>query len=120
VRGLDPETEADVVAGEHLGRASRAWAAVWERFVEAPGSYGDIAGLLRCITWKTDRGKDPETFRPKADYPWFWGCSDDVPIDARTDFIGRAELDGNRWNDLHYTNAKKREARTRASRRGDA
>jgi hypothetical protein len=77
------------------------------------------AGILRFkpnLTWKKDRGKDPQQLRPKEDYPWFWGCSDDVPIDARTDFIGRAEFDGNRWNDLHYTNPRKREARARARR----
>ena len=45
--GFDPETEPDVVAGERLGRAEGPWGAVWERFAEAPSSYGDIAGLLR-------------------------------------------------------------------------
>lgn len=45
--GFDPESEADVVAGERLGRGDGPWAAVWERFAEAPASYGDIAGLLR-------------------------------------------------------------------------
>jgi len=45
--GFDPESEADVVAGERLARGEGPWAAVWERFAEAPASYGDIAGLLR-------------------------------------------------------------------------
>ena len=45
--GFDPGTEADVVAGERLGKGEGPWAAVWERFSEAPASYGDIAGLLR-------------------------------------------------------------------------
>ena len=45
--GFDPEQEADVVAGERMAKGEGAWAAVWERFTEAPGSYGDIAGLLR-------------------------------------------------------------------------
>jgi len=44
---FDPETEADVAAGERLGQGEGHWAAVWERFAEAPTSYGDIAGLLR-------------------------------------------------------------------------
>jgi hypothetical protein len=44
---FDPETEADVVAGERLGRGEGPWAAVWDRFAEAPTSYGDIAALLR-------------------------------------------------------------------------
>lgn len=45
--GFDPETEADVVAGERLGKGEGAWDAIWGRFAEAPSSYGDIAGLLR-------------------------------------------------------------------------
>ncbi len=45
--GFDPEVEADVVAGERLGRGDGAWGNVWERFIESPTSYGDIAGLLR-------------------------------------------------------------------------
>ena len=45
--GFSPQQEADVVAGERLAKGEGAWAAVWERFTEAPGSYGDIAGLLR-------------------------------------------------------------------------
>jgi len=45
--GFDPEAEPDVVAGERLGRGEGPWAAVWERFVESPTSYGDIPGLLR-------------------------------------------------------------------------
>ena len=44
---FDPAHEADVVAGERMANGDGAWAAVWERFTEAPGSYGDIAGLLR-------------------------------------------------------------------------
>ena len=32
----------------------------------------------------------------------------------RTDFLGRDEFDGNRWNDLHYTNGVKRGALTAA------
>lgn len=44
---FDPAVEADVTAGELLGRGEGPWEKVWERFVEAPNSYGDIAGLLR-------------------------------------------------------------------------
>jgi hypothetical protein len=44
---FDPETEADVVAGERLGRGEGAWAAVWNRFAESPASYPGIAKLLR-------------------------------------------------------------------------
>ena len=45
--GFSPAQEADVVAGERMARGGEGWAAVWERFAEAPGSYGDVAGLLR-------------------------------------------------------------------------
>ena len=45
--GFSPAQEADVVAGERMAGGGEGWAAVWERFAEAPGSYGDVAGLLR-------------------------------------------------------------------------
>ena len=46
--GFDPETEADVVAGERLAKGEDpAWQPVWERFAEAPESYPGIADLLR-------------------------------------------------------------------------
>ena len=45
--GFSPAQEADVVAGERMAKGEGAWAAVWERFAEAPDSYGDVAGLLR-------------------------------------------------------------------------
>ena len=44
---FDPEMEADVTAGELLGKGEGKWAEVWDRFVESPGVFGDIAGLLR-------------------------------------------------------------------------
>ena len=66
------------------------------------------AGILRCkpnIKWKKDRGKEPK--RPKEEYPWFWGW-DETSID----FMGTGkEPDGNRWNNCHYTNNAKRQAR---------
>ena len=99
------------------------------------------AGVLRIkpkITWKKDRGKetlkarkrakqaspppDPDRaerregdreLRPREDYPWFWGCPGDGAPAERTDFLGGPDFDGNRWNDLHYTNAAKRAARAR-------
>ncbi len=45
--GFSPAQEADVVAGERMAKGEEGWAVVWERFAEAPGSYGDVAGLLR-------------------------------------------------------------------------
>ena len=77
------------------------------------------AGILRWkpnIAWKKDRGKEPEGLRPREDFPWFWGCPGDGPIDDRTDFTAEpdAEFDGHRWNDLHYTRAAKESARVAA------
>ena len=45
--GFNPAQDADVVAGECMAAGGGTWAAVWDRFTEAPGGYGDIAGLLR-------------------------------------------------------------------------
>ncbi len=97
-------------------------------------------GVLRTkpkIHWKKDRGKeaqkpgkrwkprllhdaDQETepaevpeLRPRENYPWFWSCPDGGTRVERTDFLGGRDFDGNRWNDLHYTNAAKRAARSR-------
>ena len=72
------------------------------------------AGILRRnpnIKWGKNRGKDPQSLRPKADFPWFWSCKGDGTLKERTDFAGGDDFDGNRWNDLHYTNAFKKSAR---------
>jgi hypothetical protein len=83
------------------------------------------AGLLRWkpnVKWTKDRGQEPQSLRPKDDFPWFWSCRGDGTLAERTDFAGGPDFDGNRWNDLHYTNATKRAAREREGRsgRGDA
>ena len=102
------------------------------------------AGVLRTkpkVSWKKDRGKevlkpakrskpswlqDEDEFtdlnegrvlRPREDYPWFWTCPGDGPRAERTDFPGGCQFDGNRWNDLHYTNAMKNAARERKRER---
>jgi len=65
------------------------------------------AGVLRYkpnIKWEKDRGKEPD--RPRAEYPWFWGCNE-----TTDDFMGGKEFDGNRWNACHYTNKAKQAAR---------
>ena len=98
------------------------------------------AGILRVkpkIAWNKDRGKEAlkprkrwkppwveEDYgedeidedielRSRADYPWFWSCPGDGTKAERTDSLGGPDFDGNRWNDLHYTNAVKRAARSR-------
>jgi hypothetical protein len=66
------------------------------------------AGILRTkpnIKWDKDRGKEP--VRDKKEFPWFWGWDGET-----IDFKGVGTTpDGNRWNDLHYTNAAKLAAR---------
>lgn len=73
------------------------------------------AGVLRHrpnIKWTNDhRGKEPA--RPKAEYPWFWGWDEKTE-----DFAGGKTFDGNRWNDLHYTNKAKQAARDTAKKGG--
>ncbi|MDO8942351.1 MAG: hypothetical protein Q7U75_04160, partial [Desulfobacterales bacterium] len=76
------------------------------------------AGVLRWkpnVSWTKDRGSEPQSLRPRDDFPWFWSCRGDGTIDERTDFMGSVAFDGSRWNDLHYTNAAKLAARERAS-----
>lgn len=73
------------------------------------GARGKNACILRVtpkIKWDKDRGKESQ--RPKEDYPWFWAW-DESP----DDFEGGSKFDGNRWNDLHYTNHFKLDARKR-------
>ena len=45
--GFDPGVEADVAAGALLGEGQGPWAAVWDRYVEAPEAYPGIEKLLR-------------------------------------------------------------------------
>ena len=74
------------------------------------------AGILRwkpSIKWAKDRGKEPTGLRDKLGFPWFRSCPGDGPMEERTDFSGGSTFDGNRWNDLHYTNACKKAARER-------
>ena len=101
------------------------------------------AGVLRAkpkIAWNKDRGKEAlkpgkrwkpswiqdddgrgtnvdedRELRPREEYPWFWSCPGAGLLAERTDFLGGPEFDGNRWNDLHYTNAVKRTARSRSA-----
>ena len=73
------------------------------------------AGVLRWkpnIKWNKDRGKEPQSLRPKADFPWFWSCDD-----GAVDFTGGNDFDGNRWNNLHYSIAFKQTARERSDER---
>ena len=71
------------------------------------------AGVLRWkpnVAWGKDRGKEPASLRPREEHPWFWSCPGAGTLAERTDFMGGEEFDGNRWNNLHYTNAVRRAA----------
>jgi hypothetical protein len=83
------------------------------RPLNARGANACILRSTPKIKWDKDRGKEPA--RDKADYPWFWGWDEFI-----SDFVGGAEFDGNRWNDLHYSRATKQPAcdRHRASAGG--
>jgi len=57
------------------------------------------AGVLRDkvnVKWTKDRGQEPKSIRPKADFPWFWDG---------------AAFKGDRVNDVHLTGDEKRAAR---------
>jgi hypothetical protein len=74
------------------------------------------AGVLRYppkIKWTKDRGKEPK--RTPEDYPWLWSWEEKK--DDPTDFAGGDTFTGERWNDLHYTNAFKLNARKAAKNR---
>lgn len=81
---------------------------------------GGILRIRPTVRWGKDRGKEPEEPRPPEEFPWFRGCPGGGSAEARTDFEASesARFDGNRWNDLHYTNSVKRQARKRHARRG--
>lgn len=80
------------------------------------------AGVLRWkpnVKWTKDRGQEPQSLRPKDQFPWFWGWDEGKQSHA-TDFgsglkdtAPASKFDGNRWNDLHYTKAAKEAARAR-------
>jgi hypothetical protein len=132
LRGLMPEL---LTLGDYES-ATRTGPAIWLRCVIEPAVRADKfsgldwpahtvpviylpggkkrAGLLRSkpnIKWAKDRGKEPE--RPKAEYPWLWGW------DAKSiDFTGGKVFDGNRWNDCHYTNKTKQQAREKLAAKG--
>ncbi len=66
---------------------------------------GVFRSAVKGVKWTKDRGKEPP--RDKADYPWFW-CEDEPGTDPE----GGKKFVGNRWNDVHLTLAKKKQART--------
>ena len=67
-------------------------------FMKAERRKGDKkggVGILRWkpnIKWAKDRGKEPISLRPKANFPWFWNSSGDGTMDKRTDFTGGSSL----------------------------
>jgi hypothetical protein len=72
---------------------------------------GDVgkkgAGLFRAVPLAlNDKDRGTEPHRRKDEYPWFW--SEKEP---GTDPTGGNEFVGNRWNNVHLTLARKRQAR---------
>lgn len=61
---FDPETDADVTAGERLGAGTGKWAEVWDRFQQSPTAFPHIVDLLRRSrpsgTIPLDRERWPE------------------------------------------------------------
>ena len=61
---FDPEVDADITAGERLGKGDDEWAKVWDRFVESPTAYKGIDELLRRSRPRTillfDRSRWPD------------------------------------------------------------
>ena len=106
-------------------------------FLKARDVKGKNAGILRAkpdTTWckpkkpgVRDRGKEPESLRPRDDYPWFWGCDPEAHAEHLTDFGAGTpgatpageEFDGIRWNGLHYTRAAKEASRRKARGSGE-
>ncbi|MBK9385762.1 MAG: N-6 DNA methylase [Planctomycetes bacterium] len=87
------------------------------------------AGVLRAKpdnTWSDakklgvkDRGKEPESLRPRHLFPWFWGCDPEKHAEHRNDFgagtpgavpAGKV-FTGERWNGLHYSRVAREAAR---------
>lgn len=93
------------------------------------------AGILRAKpdnTWSNakksgvrDRGKQPDSLRPRHLFPWFWGCDPEAHPEHRTDFgagipgspLSGKTFTGARWNNLHYSRAAKVAARHAAAER---
>ena len=57
------------------------------------------------LSWEQDRSKEPA--RPRAEYPWFWGWDEKTQEFAG---VGK-ELDSNRRNDCHFSNAFKHKSK---------
>ncbi|QDV91807.1 hypothetical protein RAS2_29130 [Phycisphaerae bacterium RAS2] len=122
-----PETDAVMAAVREL--LARSQPSAWELdindgvrlsiqpFLMANDVGRNGAGVLRFkpnIKWDKDRGNEPQSLRPKADFPWFWGCDPEKLPAHQKDFPGGDTFDGNRWNGLHYTTALKQAARDRS------
>jgi len=95
--------EPDINDGVRLN--IRPWLQTTLAPVTKPRKGACVLRVTPKINYGKDRGKEPH--RPKEDYPWFWSWDE-----RSDDFPGGAEFDGARWNDLHYSLAFKRRARS--------
>jgi len=57
------------------------------------------------VKWTKDRGQEPKSIRPKADFPWFWNGTGGGPAAVEGGFAGE------RVNDVHLSVAEKQKAR---------
>jgi hypothetical protein len=86
----------------------RPWLQTTLAPVTRPKKGACVLRVTPKINYGKDRGKEPH--RAKEDYPWFWSWDE-----RADDFVGGAAFDGARWNDLHYSLGKKKEAREKQS-----
>lgn len=77
------------------------------RPLSARGASACILRAAPAISWDKDRGKEPN--QEREDYPWFWSWDE-----TTENFAGGRVFDGNRWTNLHYSNAMKQAARDRS------
>lgn len=96
--------EPDINDGVRLN--IRPWLQTTLAPITRPRKGACVLRVTPKIKYGKDRGKEPE--RPKEDYPWFWSWDE-----RNDDFLGGAQFDGARWNDLHYSLKIKQQARER-------
>lgn len=89
-------------------------AKVWLRDIHDYIARDNLAAARRTIE-RIYRKAEVLSSHPEMGY--IYPATDPEPMGTladRTDFAGRPEFDGNRWNDSHYTNTAKNAASERA------
>lgn len=65
---LNPQTDGELAAAERLGQGKGSWAAVWQRFAEAPDAYPNLPELLRCARPGGKGGEQLALFEKATEY----------------------------------------------------